>query len=100
MVKGSWFVLLYKTFCVTYINVFLYCTDIFLFFPLITGVYIYFVCVFTDAAKTHLSLLHPHSQDLAFVYGTILTDDYTQSVDGPATNLCVFANKQVRTKYS
>ncbi|XP_025104910.1 trans-L-3-hydroxyproline dehydratase-like isoform X2 [Pomacea canaliculata] len=49
----------------------------------------------TDAAKTHLNLLHPHSQDLAFVYGTILTDDYTQSVDGPATNLCVFANKQV-----
>lgn len=58
---------------------------------------IYILCVSTDAAKTHLSLLHPHSHDLAFVYGTILTDDYTQSVDGPATNLCVFANKQVRT---
>ena len=45
-------------------------------------------------AKLH----HPDNPDLAFLYGTIVTDggDHTlHDNDAPTSNVCVFANKQV-----
>lgn len=41
-----------------------------------------------------LQLSHPDSKDLAFLYGTILTDG-KNSVNEPTANVCVFADRQV-----
>lgn len=61
----------------------------------------------TTAVKKAVKLEHPESADLAFLYGTILTDgkdDYDSFGEESTTNLCVFADCQVsktrrRTKW-
>jgi proline racemase len=50
--------------------------------------------VVSEAAKTQVPLNHPDSDDLACLYGTILTDGNDQG-DGPSANICVFADAQV-----
>lgn len=50
----------------------------------------------TEIVKTTVKLIHPQSEDLAFLYGTILTDDSdVHGSDSETTNMCVFANKEV-----
>jgi len=48
----------------------------------------------TKAAQNQLELEHPDSPDLAFLYGTILTDG-TSGARGPSANICVFADREV-----
>ena len=48
----------------------------------------------TCAAKSQLELNHPGHPDLAFLYGTILTDG-THGEGRPSANVCVFADRQV-----
>lgn len=40
-------------------------------------------------------LSHPESKDLAFLYGTIVTDGKDNYVDGTTKNICIFADKEV-----
>lgn len=47
------------------------------------------------AAAAQIPLAHPDSPDLAYFYGVILTDEPRADPDGPATNVCVFADGQV-----
>lgn len=47
----------------------------------------------TQAAKS-IPLAHPDSDDLAFLYGTIITDG-GNGKDGPTQNVCVFADREV-----
>jgi proline racemase len=49
----------------------------------------------TDAAKRQIALGHPGDPDLAFLYGTILTDGRDGIAGGPSANICVFADRQV-----
>ena len=56
-----------------------------------------------EAAQAQVKLTHPDSPDLAFVYGTIVTDggDHTFDVNAAddqnvTTNICIFADKEVR----
>lgn len=42
-----------------------------------------------------LNLHHPTSDDLAFLYGTILTDGKDDYSSEPTANMCVFAEAQV-----
>ncbi len=48
----------------------------------------------TAAVKAQVQLSHPDDDDLAFLYGTILTDG-NDTGDGPSANICVFADSQV-----
>ena len=48
----------------------------------------------TCAGKAQLDLDHPGHDDLAFLYGTILTDG-GDGADRPSANVCVFAHRQV-----
>lgn len=43
-------------------------------------------------------LHHPESEDLAFLYGTILTDGRDAFSEEPTTNICVFADEQVQER--
>ncbi|XP_010000635.1 PREDICTED: trans-L-3-hydroxyproline dehydratase [Chaetura pelagica] len=49
----------------------------------------------TEAVKEQFKLHHPESEDLAFLYGTILTDGKDAFSEEPTTNICVFADQQV-----
>ncbi|KAK1795960.1 hypothetical protein P4O66_009062 [Electrophorus voltai] len=49
----------------------------------------------TKAVKSQVKLHHPVSEDLAFLYGTILTDGKDAFTDEPTANVCVFADAQV-----
>ena len=49
----------------------------------------------TAAIRAQVILEHPVAPDLAFLYGTILTDDLEPSSPHPSVNLCVFAEGQV-----
>lgn len=49
----------------------------------------------TAAVKAQVKLHHPVSEDLAFLYGTILTDGNEQYSSEATSNLCVFAEAQV-----
>ncbi|XP_030628500.1 trans-L-3-hydroxyproline dehydratase [Chanos chanos] len=49
----------------------------------------------TNAVKAQVKLHHPVSEDLAFLYGTILTDGKDAFSDEPTANVCVFADAQV-----
>ncbi|KAM4854052.1 trans-3-hydroxy-L-proline dehydratase isoform 1-T1 [Thomomys bottae] len=49
----------------------------------------------TDAVKSQFNISHPESEDLAFLYGTILTDGKDVYSEDPTTNICVFADDQV-----
>jgi proline racemase len=48
----------------------------------------------TRAGKEQLDLAHPDDPDLAFLYGTILTDD-GEGDEVPSANVCVFAEREV-----
>ena len=49
----------------------------------------------TEAVRAALPLSHPEHDDLAFLYGSILTDGRDQPEDGPSRNICVFADAEV-----
>ncbi|MER9440822.1 proline racemase family protein [Mesorhizobium sp. M0340] len=49
----------------------------------------------TDKLKAELPLSHPDHADLAFLYGTILTDGQDGFSDTPTKNICVFAEAEV-----
>jgi len=49
----------------------------------------------TAAIRAQVILEHPVAPDLAFLYGTILTDDVAPPSAHPSTNLCIFAEGQV-----
>lgn len=49
----------------------------------------------TAAVKSKGGLAHPDHDDLAFLYGTILTDGNESDLDTPTRNICVFADSQV-----
>jgi trans-L-3-hydroxyproline dehydratase len=48
-----------------------------------------------QAAADQIPLTHPDDSDLAFLYGTILTDDVNPTSGKPTANVCVFADGQV-----
>ena len=49
----------------------------------------------TQAAKAQIRLEHPDDADLAFLYGTILTDGADAFSPEPTANVCVFAEREV-----
>lgn len=49
----------------------------------------------TQAAKQAVPLHHPDDHDLAFLYGTILTDGADDHSEEPTANICVFAEREV-----
>ncbi len=49
----------------------------------------------TEAAKAQVRLTHPDDADLAFLYGTILTDGRDAYEEAPTANVCVFAAREV-----
>jgi trans-L-3-hydroxyproline dehydratase len=50
----------------------------------------------TTAVKSAVALNHPESPDLAFLYGTILTDGRSGlDAEAPSANICVFADREV-----
>ena len=51
--------------------------------------------VVTHAVQAQVALSHPEDSDLAFLYGTILTDGRAAADAGPSANICVFADAQV-----
>lgn len=54
--------------------------------------------IVTKAVRNKVKLHHPESDDLAFLYGTIVTDGkdrYSEDPDDCTYNVCVFADSQV-----
>ncbi|XP_045175723.2 trans-L-3-hydroxyproline dehydratase-like [Mercenaria mercenaria] len=51
--------------------------------------------IVTETLKNILKLTHPKNADLAFLYGTILTDGKDEYSDAETANMCVFADKEV-----
>ncbi|WP_216825534.1 proline racemase family protein [Kiloniella sp. EL199] len=49
----------------------------------------------SSVLKSSIELTHPESDDLAFLYGTILTDGEDSYTTTPTANICVFADRQV-----
>ncbi|NP_001008128.1 trans-L-3-hydroxyproline dehydratase [Xenopus tropicalis] len=49
----------------------------------------------TESVKAQVKLNHPDSDDLAFLYGTILTDGKDSYSEEPTANICIFAESQV-----
>jgi proline racemase len=49
----------------------------------------------TKAAQAAIPLSHPDAGDLAFLYGSILTDGNDAYSERPPRNVCVFAERQV-----
>jgi len=49
----------------------------------------------TQAAAAQIELTHPDDPDLAFLYGTILTDGADVFAEVPTRNACIFAGRQV-----
>lgn len=49
----------------------------------------------TKAVTAQFKITHPDSEDLGFLYGTILTDGKDAYSEEPTTNICVFADQQV-----
>ncbi|TIL83796.1 MAG: proline racemase, partial [Mesorhizobium sp.] len=49
----------------------------------------------TEKLKKGFPLSHPDHAELAFLYGTILTDGQDAVSDSPTKNICVFAEAQV-----
>lgn len=49
----------------------------------------------TEAFRASRTIVHPTEPDLAFLYGTILTDDEAPGAGRPTRNLCVFGEGQV-----
>ena len=54
--------------------------------------------IISTAAKSQIKVHHPDSEDLAFLYGTIITDGndmFNGNLQEPTANICVFADNQV-----
>ncbi|RCW80880.1 proline racemase family protein [Phyllobacterium bourgognense] len=51
--------------------------------------------ILTEAVKDAVSLDHPDHKDLAFLYGSILTDGADDWNEGPTKNVCIFADAQL-----
>ena len=54
--------------------------------------------IISTAAKSQIKVHHPDSEDLAFLYGTIITDGNDMingNLQQPTANICVFADNQV-----
>ena len=51
--------------------------------------------VVIEAVKRQVPLEHPDDPDLAFLYGTILTDGADAWSEQPTANICVFAEREV-----
>ena len=51
--------------------------------------------IVSNAVKEQVPLYHPGNSDLAFLYGSILTDGRDEFSSIPSANICVFANQQV-----
>ncbi|XP_067680574.1 trans-L-3-hydroxyproline dehydratase-like [Haliotis asinina] len=49
----------------------------------------------SEAVKSKLTISHPDSDDLAFLYGTIITDGKDAFSSNATANVCVFGNRQV-----
>ena len=49
----------------------------------------------SNAVKEQVKLHHPDDDDLAFLYGTIVTDGDDEWSEKPTANMCVFAEAQV-----
>ena len=49
----------------------------------------------TDVVRAAVPLHHPEHDDLAFLYGSILTDGRERLEEGPSRNICVFADAEV-----
>ncbi|KAK3596021.1 hypothetical protein CHS0354_032544 [Potamilus streckersoni] len=49
----------------------------------------------SGALKKVVKLEHPESKDLAFLYGTILTDGKDELLEEESRNICVFADREV-----
>ena len=49
----------------------------------------------TRSVKSQIPLNHPDDDDLAFLYGTILTDGRDTYSDQATANVCVFADAQI-----
>ena len=49
----------------------------------------------SNAVKKQVKLHHPDDDDLAFLYGTIITDGDDEWSEKPTANMCVFAEAQV-----
>lgn len=49
----------------------------------------------TQAVKAAVPLDHPDDDDLAFLYGTIITDGADEWSPAPTANVCVFADREV-----
>jgi trans-L-3-hydroxyproline dehydratase len=49
----------------------------------------------TEKLKAEFPLSHPEHEDLAFLYGSILTDGMEGGPDKPTRNICVFADAEV-----
>ena len=49
----------------------------------------------TEAVRATVPLTHPEHDDLAFLYGSILTDGRERPEEGPSRNICVFADAEV-----
>lgn len=51
--------------------------------------------VIANATRAQVALSHPDDPDLAFLYGTILTDGGDAYAVAPTRNACIFAGRQV-----
>jgi trans-L-3-hydroxyproline dehydratase len=49
----------------------------------------------SEAVRAAVPLHHPEHDDLAFLYGSILTDGRERAEEGPSRNICVFADAEV-----
>jgi trans-L-3-hydroxyproline dehydratase len=49
----------------------------------------------TEAVRAAVPLSHPEHDELAFLYGSILTDGRERPEEGPSRNICVFADAEV-----
>ena len=49
----------------------------------------------TEAVKRQVPVEHPDDPELAFIYGTILTDGAGAWSEAPTANICVFAEREV-----
>ncbi|WP_417624161.1 proline racemase family protein [Paremcibacter congregatus] len=49
----------------------------------------------TDHLRATRPIIHPHEEDLSFLYGTILTDDTPPVKDAISYNLCLFGDGQI-----
>jgi trans-L-3-hydroxyproline dehydratase len=49
----------------------------------------------SEQVRAVVPLSHPEQDDLAFLYGSILTDGRERPEEGPSRNICVFADAEV-----